>query len=108
MLCQKFSIFVFMAAVLVRLGAAAHFDCNDATGTVVICTVTLSSNSFFQYSPDSELECCTGDYLYCVTQVIGEPGDAQWRIEVTNHGEPCSGVCNVQQQSIPRVLLGHL
>ena len=47
MLCQKFSIFVFMAAVLVRLGAAAHFDCNDATGTVVICTVTLSSNNFF-------------------------------------------------------------
>ena len=96
MLCQQLRLFACIAVALVRLSAAAHFDCNDAAG-VVICTVTVGSDRF-GYSPDSEEPACTDDGIYCA-EVTGQPGDASWEIHVTNGDKQCYDSCPVQLNS---------
>lgn len=97
MLCHQLRLFVVMAVALVRLSVAAHFDCDDGTGTIVICTVTIHGETF-SYSPDAEEPACTEDGVYCV-QVTGNPGDASWEVNVTNGDNQCWADCPVQLNS---------
>ena len=101
MLSQQLRTFVFMAVALVRLSAGAHFDCNDAAGTI-ICQVTVSPGNSFGYSPGNQGGSCTEDRRYCA-QVTGDtvnPGRSYWEIYVTNSGKQCYAECAVQPNSV--------
>ena len=100
MLCQQLRIFVFMAVAMIRLSAAAHFDCDNTLG-YIFCDISLNSDNDFNFSGQDDAVDCTRDGEYCA-RVESIPNDnTEWKIVVLNNGGGtsafCYGVCPVQQ-----------
>jgi hypothetical protein len=100
MLCQQLRIFVFMAVAMVRLSAAAHFNCDNTLG-YIFCEISLNSGNDFKFSEEDDAADCTRDGKYCA-RVESIPNDStKWKIVVLNNGGGtsvfCYGVCHVQQ-----------
>ena len=100
MLCQQLPIFVFMAVAMIRLSAAAHFDCDNTLG-YIFCDISLNSDNDFNFSGQDDAVDCTRDGEYCA-RVESIPNDnTEWKIVVLNSGggtsEGCYDVCPLHQ-----------
>jgi hypothetical protein len=96
MLCQQLRIFAFMAVAMVRLSAAAHFDCDNTLG-YIFCDISLNSDNDFNFSGQDDAVDCTRDGDYCA-RVETIPNDStEWKIVVLNNGGFCYGTCSVQR-----------
>ena len=96
MLCQQLRIFVFMAVAMVRLSAAAHFNCDNIPG-YIFCDISLNSGNDFNFNEEDDSVDCTRDGKYCA-RVESIPNDStEWKIVVLNNGGFCYGVCPIQQ-----------
>ena len=85
MLCQQLHIFVFMAVAMVRLSAAAHFDCDNTLG-YIFCDISLNSDNDFNFSGQDDAVDCTRDGEYCA-RVESIPNDnTEWKIVVQKWG----------------------
>jgi hypothetical protein len=100
MLCQQLRIFVFMAVAMVRLSAAAHFDCDNTLG-YIFCDISLNSDNDFNFSGEDDTIDCTRDGKYCARVQTIPNDNTQWKISVLNNGGGttafCYGTCPVQR-----------
>ena len=99
MLCQQLRIFFFMAVAMVRLSAAAHFDCDDARG-YIFCDISLNPGNNFKFSEEDEAVDCTYNSKYYARMESILNDSTKWKIVVLNNGGGtssfCYGVCSVQ------------
>ena len=89
-----------MALAMIRLSAAAHFNCDNIPG-YIFCDISLNSDNDFNFSEQDDTPDCTRDGEYCA-RVETIPNDStEWKIIVLNNGGDtsvfCYGVCTVQQ-----------
>ena len=100
MLYQQLRIFVFMAVAMVRLSAAAHFDCDNTLG-YIFCDISLNSDNDFNYSEEDDSVDCTRDGKYCARVETIPNDNTEWKIAVINNGGGtsalCYGMCPVQR-----------
>ena len=96
MLCQQLRIFAFMAVAMVRLSAAAHFDCDNTLG-YIFCDISLNSDNDFNFSGQDDAVDCTRDSKYCARVETIPNDNTEWKIVVLNNGGFCYGTCPVQQ-----------
>ena len=99
MLCRQLRIFVFMAVAMVRLSAAAQFNCDDFRG-YISCHISLNPGNDFTFSEEDDAVDCTHDGKYCA-RVESIPNDnTEWKIAVLNSGGGtssfCYGMCPLQ------------
>ena|SRR3984885_3551796 len=96
MLCRQLRIFVFMAVAMIRLSAAAHFDCDNTLG-YIFCDISLNSDNDFNFSGHDDAIDCTRDSKYCARVETISNDNTEWKIVVENNGEFCYGTCPVQR-----------
>lgn len=96
MLYQQLRILGFMGIALLRLSAAAHFDCNSDSGGNINCFITLNPGNTFWVN-EAHGQSCSHGGAYCATVTLNPPQQWQWLLTVTNDGESCSATCDPQQ-----------
>jgi hypothetical protein len=95
MLYHQLRIFVFMVVAMVRLSAAAHFNCDNSLG-YIYCEITLNSGNDFYFSEQDLAVDCTRDGKYCARVESISNDNTEWKIVVQNNGAFCYAVCPFQ------------